>query len=103
MAGGALSTLMLAGIREILLDHQIPGRHGLRLVDARSRTLRHRGVRRIRACRLHRGEAQAPTLVVGGTAPYFYDTLVIDIAAGLAPSALRELKINDVNAAYLKN
>jgi dTDP-glucose pyrophosphorylase len=37
-----------------------------------------------------------------GTRLYFYDNTVLDIAAGLRPSARRELEISDVNQRYLE-
>jgi glucose-1-phosphate thymidylyltransferase len=46
-----------------------------------------------------RPPARSPWAVTG---LYFYDNEVIDIAAGLRPSARRELEITDLNNVYLR-
>src|SRR5713101_4550584 len=128
-----LSTLMLAGIREILVITTPSGKDAVALALGDNIFYGHglpdylrRAVRRStgatvfaywvrdperygvvefdrdgRAVGLEEKPAK-PRSSYAVTGLYFYDNQVVELAAGLKPSARGELEITDVNAAYLR-
>jgi glucose-1-phosphate thymidylyltransferase len=76
----------------VLFGYQVrdPQRYGVVEFDAERRVL---GIEE---------KPQQPKSNVAVTGLYFYDNQVLDIAAGLTPSARGELEITDVNNAYVK-
>jgi len=67
-----------------------PERYGVVTFDASKRAIR------------IEEKPRAPRSNYAVTGLYFYDNRVLDIAAGLTPSARGELEITDVNLAYLR-